>query len=121
MSVVVCDVCVFYFFIILSFFVVVVWEWNILHLNPLPSCFKNDTYYSLKQTIISFSATFTEIIKREGEGQRIRNRIIQKMKHREALKKEAMDRGESVEDWERIVLVGAKIKQPTTSASEEES
>ena len=43
------------------------------------------------------------------------------MKHREALKKEAIDRGESVEDWERIVLVGAKIKQPTASTSEDES
>lgn len=39
------------------------------------------------------------------------------MKHREALKNEAIDRGESVEDWERIVLVGAKIKQPTSSTS----
>ena len=39
------------------------------------------------------------------------------MKHREALKNEAIDRGESVEDWDRIVLVGAKIKQPTSTST----
>ena len=48
---------------------------------------------------------------REGEGQRVRNRIIQKMKHREALKQQAIERGESVEDWDKIVLVGKKIRQ----------
>ena len=57
---------------------------------------------------------------REGEGQRIRNRVIQKMKHREVLKQQAIERGESVEDWDKIVLVGKKIKQPSTSASVEE-
>ncbi|KAL3771754.1 hypothetical protein ACHAWU_010065 [Discostella pseudostelligera] len=49
--------------------------------------------------------------KGEGEGQRVRNRIIQKMKHRELLKQQAIERGESVEDWDRIVLVGKKIRQ----------
>ncbi|KAL7428263.1 hypothetical protein ACHAXH_003878 [Discostella pseudostelligera] len=49
--------------------------------------------------------------KGEGEGQRVRNRIIQKMKHREVLKQQAIERGESVEDWDRIVLVGKKIRQ----------
>lgn len=58
--------------------------------------------------------------KGEGEGQRIRNRVIQKMKHREVLKQQAIERGESVEDWDKIVLVGKKIKQPSTSASVEE-
>mmetsp|Transcript_8374 Transcript_8374/g.15202 ORF Transcript_8374/g.15202 Transcript_8374/m.15202 type:complete len:198 (-) Transcript_8374:166-759(-) len=58
--------------------------------------------------------------KGEGEGQRIRNRVIQKMKHREVLKNQAIERGESVEDWDKIVLVGKKIKQPSTSASVEE-
>ncbi len=48
---------------------------------------------------------------REGEGQRIRNRIIQKMTHREGLKKKAFDNGESVDDWDKIVLVGKKIRQ----------
>jgi hypothetical protein len=48
---------------------------------------------------------------REGEGQRIRNRIIQKMTHREGLKKKAIEKGESVEDWDKIVLVGKNIRQ----------
>ena len=48
---------------------------------------------------------------REGEGQRVRNRIIQKMTHREGLKKKAIDNGESVEDWDRIVLAGKKVRQ----------
>jgi len=56
--------------------------------------------------------------KGEGEGQRIRNRVVQKMMHEKELKKQAIARGESVEDWNKIVLVGKKIKQP--SASEEE-
>ena len=55
---------------------------------------------------------------REGEGQRIRNRIVQKMKHREGLKKQAAERGEQVEDWDKIVLVGKKIKQPTAMSTE---
>jgi len=33
------------------------------------------------------------------------------MKHRELLKQQAIERGESVEDWDRIVLVGKKIRQ----------
>lgn len=57
--------------------------------------------------------------KGEGEGQRIRNRIIQTTKHRHELKKQAIARGESVEDWDKIVLVGKKIKQLSTSASVE--
>eukprot|EP00585_Thalassiosira_rotula_P007451 CAMPEP_0196142466 /NCGR_PEP_ID=MMETSP0910-20130528/11623_1 /TAXON_ID=49265 /ORGANISM="Thalassiosira rotula, Strain GSO102" /LENGTH=170 /DNA_ID=CAMNT_0041403775 /DNA_START=139 /DNA_END=652 /DNA_ORIENTATION=+ len=56
--------------------------------------------------------------KGEGEGQRIRNRVVQKMRHQKELKKQAIARGECVEDWDKIVLVGKKIKQP--SASEEE-
>jgi len=56
--------------------------------------------------------------KGEGEGQRIRNRVLQKMRHQKELKKQAIARGECVEDWDKIVLVGKKIKQP--SASEEE-
>ena len=47
---------------------------------------------------------------REGEGQRIRNRVVQKMKHRAELKEQAVARGESVVDWDRILLVGKKIK-----------
>ena len=35
------------------------------------------------------------------------------MKHRKVLKEEAIARGESVEDWDKIVLVGKKIKQPS--------
>ena len=50
------------------------------------------------------------MVNREGEGQRVRNRIVQKMKHREELKKQAIARGESVEDWDKITLVGMKIK-----------
>eukprot|EP01082_Thalassiosira_pseudonana_P000260 g150.t1 g150 contig1:362585-363337(-) len=58
--------------------------------------------------------------KGEGEGQRVRNRIIQKMKHQEHLKKEAIERGESVEDWDKIVLIGKKIKgsQPASAKSD---
>ncbi len=33
------------------------------------------------------------------------------MKHRAILKKQAIERGESVEDWDKIVLVGKKIRQ----------
>eukprot|EP00584_Thalassiosira_punctigera_P019322 CAMPEP_0172552408 /NCGR_PEP_ID=MMETSP1067-20121228/44803_1 /TAXON_ID=265564 ORGANISM="Thalassiosira punctigera, Strain Tpunct2005C2" /NCGR_SAMPLE_ID=MMETSP1067 /ASSEMBLY_ACC=CAM_ASM_000444 /LENGTH=201 /DNA_ID=CAMNT_0013340387 /DNA_START=124 /DNA_END=729 /DNA_ORIENTATION=+ len=57
--------------------------------------------------------------KGRGEGQRTRNRIVQKMKHRKELKKQAIARGESVEDWDKIVLVGKKIKQPSASVSED--
>ncbi|KAL3791044.1 hypothetical protein ACHAW5_002821 [Stephanodiscus triporus] len=62
--------------------------------------------------------------KGEGEGQRIRNRIVQKMRHREGLKKKAIDDGELVEDWDKIVLVGKKIRQqqqPPSSPSGAES
>mmetsp|Transcript_34694 Transcript_34694/g.83863 ORF Transcript_34694/g.83863 Transcript_34694/m.83863 type:complete len:193 (-) Transcript_34694:241-819(-) len=58
--------------------------------------------------------------KGEGEGQRTRNRIVQKMKHREVLKKQAIETGGSVEDWDKIVLVGKKIKQPSTSTTANE-
>ncbi len=67
---------------------------------------------------------------REGEGQRVRNRIVQKMKHREELKKQALARGESIEDWDKIALVGKKMKgsaatatttMPTTTAATAES
>lgn len=61
----------------------------------------------------SYQILFNGQMHREGEGQRIRNRIIQKMKHVEEMKKQALARGESVEDWDRIVLVGKKIKQPS--------
>jgi hypothetical protein len=33
------------------------------------------------------------------------------MTHREGLKKKAFDNGESVDDWDKIVLVGKKIRQ----------
>ena len=54
--------------------------------------------------------TKTKGVGKEGQGQQVRNRIVQKLKHQERLKKEAMGRGENVEDWDRIVLVGKKIK-----------
>ncbi|KAL7550303.1 hypothetical protein ACHAWF_013546 [Thalassiosira exigua] len=57
--------------------------------------------------------------KGNGEGQRARNRIVQKMKHREELKKQAIARGEAMEEWDKIVLVGKKIKQPSASAETE--
>ena len=59
---------------------------------------------------------------REGEGQRIRNRIIQTMKHREILKTQAIERGEDVDDWDKITLVGKKMKgasSESTSVNEE--
>lgn len=70
----------------------------------------------LTVTISLFSLTN----QREGEGQRVRNRIIQKMKHQEHLKKEAIERGESVENWDKIVLIGKKIKgsQPASAKSD---
>ncbi len=36
------------------------------------------------------------------------------MTHREGLKKKAIDNGESVEDWDKIVFVGKKIRQQQT-------
>ena len=45
------------------------------------------------------------------------------MKHNEKLKQEAIERGDSVDDWDKIVLVGKKIKQqqqPSPSTSTEE-
>ena len=41
----------------------------------------------------------------------MRNRIIQKMTHGEGSKKKATDNGEPVEDWDRIVLAGKKVRQ----------
>ncbi|KAL7473938.1 hypothetical protein ACHAXS_014283 [Conticribra weissflogii] len=55
--------------------------------------------------------------KGEGEGQRVRNRIVQKMKHREELKKQALARGESIEDWDKIALVGKKMKGSAATAT----
>ena len=50
-------------------------------------------------------------IYREGEGQKVRNRIIQKLNHREQLKKQAIAKGESTEEFDdKIILVGKKIK-----------
>ncbi|KAL3776447.1 hypothetical protein ACHAWO_005921 [Cyclotella atomus] len=55
--------------------------------------------------------------KGEGEGQKTRNRIMQKIRHREELKKQAIARGEPVEEWEdKIVLVGKKIKTAAPAA-----
>ncbi|KAL7490828.1 hypothetical protein ACHAWT_000707 [Skeletonema menzelii] len=54
--------------------------------------------------------TKTKGVGKEGQGQQVRNRIVQKLKHQERLKKEAMERGEIVEEWDRIVLMGKKIK-----------
>jgi len=51
---------------------------------------------------------------KEGMGQQVRNRIVQKLKHYERLKKEAIKKnnGEDVVgEWDRIILVGKKIKQ----------
>ena len=42
------------------------------------------------------------------------------MKHRELLKTQAIENGESVEDWDKIVLSGAKIKQTMSSESVKE-
>ena len=42
------------------------------------------------------------------------------MKHREVLNAQAIENGESVEDWDKIVLSGAKIKQTTSSESVKE-
>mmetsp|Transcript_22876 Transcript_22876/g.53942 ORF Transcript_22876/g.53942 Transcript_22876/m.53942 type:complete len:194 (-) Transcript_22876:94-675(-) len=45
-----------------------------------------------------------------GEGQRARNRIVMTLKQREKLREEAIERGESVDDWDKIPLVGKKVK-----------
>ena len=55
------------------------------------------------------------VTKGEGEGQRTRNRIVQKMRHREMLKKVAVEKGECVVDWDRIVLEGKKIRDSSSS------
>eukprot|EP00986_Skeletonema_menzelii_P001404 scaffold376_cov137-Skeletonema_menzelii.AAC.1 len=64
--------------------------------------------YLLNSKIVK--ETKTKGVGKEGQGQQVRNRIVQKLKHQERLKKEAMERGESVEEWDRIVLMGKKIK-----------
>ena len=47
---------------------------------------------------------------RFGEGQRARNRIVMTLKQREKLREEAIKRGESVDDWDKIPLVGKNAK-----------
>jgi len=47
-----------------------------------------------------------------------------KLQHREMLKQCAIERGENVDDWDRIVLEGKKIRQqaaPTTPQSSSSS
>ena len=45
---------------------------------------------------------------------------MQKLRHREELKKKALARGESIEQWDdKIVLVGKKIKKATAAADDE--
>ena len=46
---------------------------------------------------------------------------MQKLKHQERLKREAVERGESVEGWDRIVLMGKKIKVDGGEEEGEES
>ena len=46
----------------------------------------------------------------QGMGQQVRNRIMQKLQHQRMLKKEAAARGENVDDWDKIILIGKKIK-----------
>ena len=44
------------------------------------------------------------------------------MKHREILKTQAIERGEDVDDWDKITLVGKKMKgasSESTSVNEE--
>ena len=65
----------------------------------------------------NFSIHWNLPTEREGEGQRIRNRIIQKMKHKELLKTEAIERGEDVDDWDKITLVGKKIKGASSESA----
>lgn len=67
-----------------------------------------DNYLLTSKHVIE---TKTKGVGKEGQGQQVRNRIVQKMKHQERLKREALGRGESVEGWDRIVIVGKKIKQ----------
>ena len=40
------------------------------------------------------------------------------MKHRELSKTQAIERGENVDDWDKITLVGKKIKEASSSSSE---
>ena len=47
----------------------------------------------------------------------MRNRLLQKIQHREMLKQYAIERGENVEEWDRIVLEGKKIRQAATTQS----
>ena len=47
---------------------------------------------------------------RFGEGQRARNRIVMALKQQEKLREKAIERGESVDDWDKIPLVGKKVK-----------
>jgi large subunit ribosomal protein L28 len=46
----------------------------------------------------------------QGMGQQVRNRIMQKLQHQKKLKREAVARGENVDDWDKIILIGKKIK-----------
>ena len=39
------------------------------------------------------------------------------MKHRELLKTQAIERGEDVDDWDKITLVGKKMKGAASSES----
>ena len=48
-------------------------------------------------------------------GQQVRNRIMQKLQHQRKLKKEAVARGENVDDWDKIILIGKKIKSSQQS------
>jgi hypothetical protein len=44
---------------------------------------------------------------------------MQKIRHREELKKKAVARGESIEEWDdKIVLVGRKIKTAAATSAE---
>jgi len=61
----------------------------------------------------------TKGVGKEGQGQQVRNRIVQKLKHQERLKREAVERGESVEGWDRIVLMGKKLKVDGDNGEEE--
>lgn len=54
-----------------------------------------------------------------GEGQRARNRIVMTLKQQEKLREEAIKRGESVDDWDKIPLVGKNVKS-SAEASEGE-
>lgn len=56
----------------------------------------------------------------QGMGQQVRNRIMQKLQHQKNLKKEAVARGENVDDWDKIVLIGKKIKSSQSQGVVEE-